>query len=113
MTDDLTLPDFLDRKKNPVTEDRKPSQLRYVHKDGLVWPPARDWSAAAEKKRAEAREENALTAGEQDELIEIKAMAKTNIGLAKRMASEWLTRTIDRKAIARRRLALKEVKGLR
>lgn len=116
MNDDLTIPDFLDRRKNGYVEDRKASQLRYMDKaSGIVWPPKRDISYYRDKEneRRVETDPNDLTPCERDEVEEIKAMVKTSAEHAKRMATDFVNRTPNRKAQARRRQALRSVKGLK
>lgn len=112
MNDDLTIPEFLDRKKNPQTPASMEERRAYAQA-----ALAAVTYAKAQTMRVLAPEDDdgpQLTPGEQDELAEIKAMIKTSLEHAKRMAHDWVTRTgIDRKAAARRRAALKTVKGLR
>jgi hypothetical protein len=122
MNDDLALPDFLDRKKNGIVPEKRTNQ-RYLPKGrGIVWPPKRDWREVEAARRAEQREYESclgskvvnagLTRGEQEELAEIKAMIGTSIIHAKAMALDWVSRNVNRKIQARRRAALKSVKGL-
>jgi hypothetical protein len=104
------LPDFLNRKSNGYKPDPLPLWAHRKAKvsDGIVWP---EWSPEAKKEKKEV--DRGLTHGEREDLAEIKAMAKTNIDLAKSMATEWLTRIgISRETAARRRSWLKTVKGL-
>lgn len=101
---DRGLPMFLDRRFNGITTD-KLNGHRYMKKDGIVWPAAR-------KVQPVEKALNDLTPGEQEDLMEIKLMAKTNVDLAKRMATEWIHRTTHRPTQARRRSWLRTVKGL-
>lgn len=122
MNDDLTIPDFLDRKKNPVEpcsiQERRAwlASLNPAHAGVARFTREVVELAKGKPVAAQTTAEwlAALTPGEEDELVEIKAMVKTSLEHAKRMAHDWVTRTgIDRKAAARRRAALKTVKGLR
>ena len=110
--DDLAIPAFLDRKLNPQTPATMEERRAYAQAS-----LAAATHAKAQTVRALAPEEDEgpqLTHGEEEELAEIKAMVKTSLEHAKRMAHDWVTRIgIDRKAAARRRAALKTVKGLR
>jgi hypothetical protein len=110
MIDYPELPDELNRKLNPIT--RTPEELRAakaaMRPTEIVVPPVRK-----HKKPPKVQPLNGLTAGERDELTEIKLMVGTSIDHATRMASDWISRAPDRIVQARRRLALHTVKGLK
>jgi hypothetical protein len=61
---DLTLPDFLDRKLNGIVAEQKaPSNVRR-QAQRLVWPKKRNWRKIEQRRRElEKREGAALLAG--------------------------------------------------
>jgi hypothetical protein len=108
MTHPLDIPDFLSRKLHPELNERelggpKPRSLVREQRE-IVMPKA--------TPKPVERDYGQLSAGEREELAEIKAMVKTNLVLAKRMATEWVNRPSVRDVQARRRHYLKTVKGL-
>lgn len=105
MSHELDIPDFLNRKLHPEYNERELGPV-YLRKEraGIIVPKT---SAKPVEK-----EIGQLSPREQEELVEIKAMSKTNLGIAKRMASEWVQRASAREAQARRRHYLKQIPAL-
>lgn len=105
MSHPLDVPEFLLRKNHPEYNERDTGP-RYLKKE------SREIVIPKTKAAPPPKEIGALTAREQEELMEIKAMVKTSLVHAKRMASDWVNRTAVREVQARRRHHLKTVKGL-
>ena len=105
--DDLELPDFLNRKLHPELNVREPVAARKIRSDAVT-----EIVVPTTKTKPVERDYGQLSAGEREELLDIKAMVKTNLVLAKRMASEWIQRSAVPETQARRRHHLKSIKGL-
>lgn len=61
MTDYPDLPDFLNRKLNPIAEDRKASELRRAMRGGIIWTKKRNWrKIEARRREREKREGTAI-----------------------------------------------------
>lgn len=104
MEHELDIPDFLNRKTNGVTTSTIEERRAYCGVTAPKQEPVKviDYS----------KDEALLTEKEHEELTEIRAMVKTSLVHAKRMASDWVSRTSVRAVQARRRHWLKTIKGL-
>jgi hypothetical protein len=58
MNDDLTLPDFLNRKLNGIATDLPTGTVRR-REQKLVWPKKRNWRKIVERRRRREAAENA------------------------------------------------------
>jgi hypothetical protein len=62
MSDDLTLPDFLDRKKNGITHEHVPG-LKRADRNGIVWPKKKNWARIERLRREREKREGASLKG--------------------------------------------------
>lgn len=61
MSDDFTIPDFLNRKLNPsyTTPEEMRAAKRLRSDRGIVWPKKRNWRKIEQRRREQEKKENA------------------------------------------------------